>query len=159
MIIMASAVVAFACRCPTVDLRFKVYFLSVIEREQPHVFDWQSCDYTPDDFENRVNSGIQGVGFITVFWRITKVFRYSSQIETVVDVGCLDTRSFEGVSSDRGEGYYEFACYAEAVIVADEYHVWANAKTAPDYLEVFSASTDYPFAWPGKLATYWNSAE
>jgi len=56
-------------------------------------------------------------------------------------------------------GCYEFACYAEAVIVADEYHAWANAKTAPDYLEVFSASTDYPFAWPGKLATYWNSAE
>ena len=139
---MASAVVAFACRCPTVDLRFKVYFLSVIEREQPHVFDWQSCDYTSDNFENRVNSGIQGVGFITAFWRITKVFRYSSQIETVVDVGCLDTRSFEGVSSDRGEGYYEFACYAEAVIAADEYHAWANAKTcllytspSPRYVE------------------------
>ena len=56
-------------------------------------------------------------------------------------------------------GCYEFACYAEAVIVTDEYHAWAAAKAVPDYLEVFSASTDYPFAWPGKLATYWNSAE
>ena len=56
-------------------------------------------------------------------------------------------------------GCYEFACYAEAVIVTDEYHAWAAAKAVPDYLEVFSPSTDYPFAWPGKLATYWNSAE
>ena len=77
----------------------------------------------------------------------------------VVDLGSLDTCSFEGVSSNRGGGFYEFACYAEAVIVTDEYHAWAAAKEVPDYLEVFSASTDYPFAWPGKLATYWNSAE
>ena len=77
----------------------------------------------------------------------------------VVDVGSLDTCSFEGVSSDRGGGCYEFACYAEAVIVTDEYHAWAAAKAVPDYLEVFSPSADYPFAWPGKLATYWNSAE
>ena len=156
---MASAVVAFACRCRTVDLRFNVYVLSVIEREQPHVFDWQSYDYTPADFENRVNSGIRGLGFITGFPGITKIFRYPSQIETVVDVGCFDVRLFEGVSSDRGEGYYEFACYAKAVIVADAYHAWPNAKTAPDYLKFFSTSTDPPFAWPGKLATYLNSAE
>jgi len=76
-----------------------------------------------------------------------------------VDVGYPDTRSFEGVSSDRGGGCYEFARYAEAVIVTVEYHAWAAAKAVPDYLEVFSPSTDYPFAWPGKLATYWNSAE
>ncbi|MEE2611534.1 MAG: hypothetical protein VYB24_05055 [Pseudomonadota bacterium] len=43
--------------------------------------------------------------------------------------------------------------------MTDEYHAWAAAKAVPDYLEVFSASTDYPFAWPGKLATYLNSAE
>ena len=140
--------------------RFKVYFLSVIGREQPHLFDWQSCDDTPDDLTNRlVNSGIQGVGFITAFPHITKIFRYSPRAETVVDVRCLDTRSFEGISSDRGEGYSEFACYAEAVIVADEYHAWAAAKTVPDYLEVFSTSTDYPFAWPGKLTTYWHFAQ
>ena len=76
-----------------------------------------------------------------------------------MDGGALDTRSFEGGWSTRGGGGYEFACYAEAVIVTDEYHAWAAAKAVPDYLEVFSASTDYPFAWPGKLATYLNSAE
>ena len=74
-------------------------------------------------------------------------------------MGYPDTRSFEGVSRDRGGGCYEFACYAEAAIVTDEYPAWAAAKAVPDYLEDFSASTDYPFAWPGKLATYWNSAE
>ena len=104
MIIMAGAVVASACRCPTVELRFEVYCLSVIGKEQSHLFDWQSCDYTSDDFENRVHSGIQSVGFITAFWRITKVFRYSPQTEMVVDVGYPDTRSFKSVSSDRGGG-------------------------------------------------------
>ena len=43
--------------------------------------------------------------------------------------------------------------------MTDEYHAWAAAKAVPDYLEVFSASTDYPFTWPGELATYWDSAE
>jgi hypothetical protein len=140
--------------------RFKVYFLSLIRKEPSHLFDSQSCDDTPDYFDNRlVNSGIQGVGFITTFPHITKIFRYSPRAETIVDVRCLDTRSFEGISSDRGEGYSEFACYAEAVIVADEYPAWAAAKTVPDDLEVFSTSTDYPFTWPGKLDTYRHSAQ
>ena len=140
--------------------RFKVYFLSVIGREQAHLFDWQSCDDTPDDFTNRlVNSGIQGVGFITAFPHITKIFRYSPQAETVVDVRCLDTRSFGDISSDRGDGYYEFACYAEAVIVSDEYGAWAVAQTVPEYLKTFSPSSDYLIASPGKLSAYWNHVE
>ena len=145
---------------PDGQSRFKVYFLSIIGRQQPHLFDWKSCDDTPDDVKRRlVTSKIQGIGFITAFPHITKVFRYSPQVETVVDVRCLDTHSFEDLSGDRGDGYHEFACYAEAVIVADEYHAWASAKTVPDYLKVFSASTDYPVIWPSKLATYWNAAE
>ena len=138
--------------------RFKVYFLSVIGRRQPHLFEWGSCDDTPNAFKSRLlNSDFRGIGFITAFPHITKVFRYSPRVETVVDVRCLDTRSLKDISSNRGDGYCEFACYAEAVIVADEYHAWARAETVRDYLEVFSASTDYPVVWPGKLATYWNT--
>ena len=76
-----------------------------------------------------------------------------------MDVGYLDTRSFEGASSDRAGRCHEFACYAEAAIVTDEYPAWAAAKTVSDYLEGFSASTDYPFAWPGKLSSYRHSAQ
>ncbi len=139
---------------------FEVYFRSVIRKEESHLFEWQSCDDTPADFDNRlVNSGIEGVGFITAFPHITKVFGYSPQTETVVDVGYLDTHSFERVSSDRGERRDEHACYAEAVIVVDEYHAGAAAKTAPDDLKDFSRSIDYLFARAGKLANYWNLAQ
>ena len=140
--------------------RFKVYFLSVIGRQQPDLFEWGACDDTPNAFKSRLlDSDFRGIGFITAFPHITKVFRYSPQVETVVDVRYLDTQSFESISGDRGDGYYEFACYAEAVIVSDEYDAWAVAQTVPEYLQNFSPSSDYLIASPGKLSAYWNQAE
>ena len=140
--------------------RFKVYFLSVIGRQQPDLFEWGACDDTPNAFKSRLlDSDFRGIGFITAFPHITKVFRYSPQVETVVDVRYLDTQSFEDISGDRGDGYYEFACYAEAVIVSDEYDAWAVAQTVPEYLKKFSPSSDYLIASPGKLSAYWNQVE
>jgi hypothetical protein len=58
----------------------------------------------------------------------------------------------------RGDGSREFACYAEAVIAADEYRAWARVATVEEYLAFRCDKTDFPVASNTKLAVYWEEA-
>ena len=135
---------------------FKLYYISAIGREKPELFEWRHCPRTPGDFEAAFLAGDhRGIGFVIAFPHVTKIFRFSPGAETILDVREFHTDSMRPLDCTRGEGYHEFACYAETVIAGDEYHAWAKAATVEDYLASRSEAADFPVATNTKLAAYW----
>lgn len=138
---------------------FKVYYISIIGRDSPEKFEWERCPRTQTDFERTFLSGNhEGIGFVTAFPHITKIFRISPYAETVLDVSEFQTANMLRIDCSRDNGTHEFACYAESVIAADEHEAWANAATVEDYLAFRCSKTDFPVANNVKLATYWSQA-
>jgi len=134
---------------------FKVYYLSLVGRDEPARYEWEHCARSPDDFAARLRAaGWDGVGFITAFPHLTKIFRFAPAVETVLHVRAFATADFAPLELERDDGYLEFACYAEAAIAADEYHAWAAAHTVEEYLGYFSPFTDGPVVSHAKLAAY-----
>jgi hypothetical protein len=135
---------------------FKVYYISIIGRDKPELYEWAQCGLSLGDFADRVKfAGLQGVGFITAFPHITKAFRFAPSSETLLHVRAFNTKTLLELSLSREDGYVEFACLAEALIAADEYRAWARCETVADYLAVFSREADMPVANHAKLGAYW----
>lgn len=136
---------------------FKVYYISIIGRDDPAKYEWEHSPLAIEDVESRLASAgdIAGVGFITAFPHITKVFRFAPSMETVLHVRAFNTADLSPLDLAREDGYLEFACYAEAAIAADEYHAWAKAATVEEYLAFRSDFDDGPVARRDKLAVYY----
>jgi hypothetical protein len=136
---------------------FKVYYISVIGRDKPEVFEWQHCPRTREDFEKTFLAGShEGIGFVIAFPHVTKIFRFSPAMETIMDVREFHTEGMRQMGCAREDGYHEFACYAEAAIAADEYRAWARAATVEEYLAFRSTAADFPVASNTKMAAYWD---
>jgi hypothetical protein len=135
---------------------FKLYYVSLTGRARPENNDWAHAAFKPEDFEKKLaENPPEGVGFITAFVPITKVFRFAPAGETIMHVKAFRTQDLEPLDLVRPDGYTEFACYAEAAIVADEYRRWAEAKSVKEYLEYSSPFTAGAIADHAKLAAYW----
>jgi hypothetical protein len=140
-------------RMPDGKSAFKIYYISIIGRDEPARFDWGRCAQTPAAFEALLaRSGWEGVGFVTAFPHITKVFRFAPSMETILHVKAFHTGDLSPMSLEREDGFVEFACYAEAAIAADEYHAWAKAATVEEYLQYRSPFVDGPVRSHRKLA-------
>lgn len=138
---------------------YKLYFLDIIGREERSRYEWKHAAKPISDFEIEfAGSGIEGIGFVTAFPHITKVFRFAPEVETVLHVSGIDTPSFSPLDLDRGGGWVEFACYAEALVAADEYRFWAAAEHVTDYLEQWSAFDEGSVASHDKLTRYWSGS-
>jgi hypothetical protein len=135
---------------------FKVYYLSISGRVRPEQYEWTACPRTIREFETAfLASGIEGVGLVTCFPHITKVFRFSPSNETVLDVREFDTATLQSIDAARGEGFHEFACLAEALIAAEEYKAWASARSVDEYLAYRCDLADFPVLSNTKLNEYW----
>lgn len=99
---------------------------------------------------------LAGIGFVTAFAHVTKVFRFDPAAETVLDVRPFSTVDLAPLDLKRAEDYLEFACYAEALLAAAEYRLWANAKTVGEYLSAFSSFDDGKIVSNTKLADHFN---
>ncbi|MFA5043236.1 MAG: hypothetical protein WC381_07220 [Kiritimatiellia bacterium] len=138
---------------------FKLYFFSLIGRDEPERYEWERSTLTPAAFEaNLRQMAPEGIGFITAFPHLTKVFRFAPAAETILHVRAFRTRDLTPLDLGREDNYMEFACYAEAVIAAYEYRQWAGAGTVPDYLRTLSDFPDGPVASHTKLGEYLNAS-
>ncbi len=141
--------------------RFKVYFVDIIERQNRERYEWERAVSRESFLESfaqfLAKSGIEGIGFITAFPHITKIFRFNPDYETVLTVRAFNSHDFSPLSLDRGEAFSEFACLAEALIAKDEYALWAEARSVDEYLKRYSAYTEGDVVEPGKLLDYWGS--
>lgn len=136
---------------------FKVYFVDIIGRKDPTRTVWAQSGISKDGFAKSLaaTEGVEGVGFVTAFPHITKVFRFGPEAETVLNVRAWNTRDLAPLDLKRSAGYVEFACLAEAAIAADEYRFWSEAETVAAYLDRWSAWSQGPVARHDKLAAYW----
>ncbi len=136
---------------------FKMYYLDIVGRKDRTRYEWDQSPLDKDAFEADLRgSTLEGVGFITAFPHITKVFRFAPDAETVMHVRAFNTSDLSELDLDRGSGWVEFACYAEALIAADEYRLWAKVETVEEYLERWSGFSDGPITSESKLREYWN---
>ncbi len=136
---------------------FKVYFCDIVGRKEPARTVWAQCGLAKADFLKglaKVESA-EGVGFVTAFPHVTKVFRFGPEAETNCNVRCWSTKDLKPLELARGDGYMEFACFAEAAIAAEEFASWAAAKSVEEYLGRWCRAADWPIARNDKLAEYW----
>jgi len=146
-------------RMPDGRSTFKVYYISVIGRDKPELFEWQHSPRTRESFEKAfLAGGYEGVGFVMAFPHVTKIFRFSPAMETILDVREFHTEGMRQMDCRRADGYHEFACYAEAAMATDEYGAWARTATVEEYLTFRSPAADFPVASNTKLAEYWKGA-
>jgi hypothetical protein len=136
---------------------FKVYFIDVIGRKEPARTVWALSGMCAKDFPTQLAQaeGVEGVGFVTAFPHVTKVFRFGPEKETVMNVRAWNTRDMTPISLARSQDYVEFACLAEAAIAADEYNAWARARTVEEYLQQWSSFADGVVTRHDKLQVYW----
>jgi len=147
-------------RMPDGKSMFKVYFLSLVGRDEPEKYEWARCPMKTADFMSLAGrQPLEGVGFITAFTHITKVFRFAPAIETVLHVRAFNTKDFSPLDLGRDDKHLEFACYAEAEIAAEEYHAWAAERSVEAYLARWSRFDDGPVVSRTKLAEYFGAAQ
>jgi len=143
--------------CPDGRSVFKVYFLDIVGRANPERYEWDRGALSRDGFLAGLSRIAEGVGFVTAFPHVAKVFRFGPHAETVLDVLGLKTPDLSEYPLARGDGTFEFACLAEALIAADEYGFWASAADVGGYLGRWSGFASGRIADPGKLGRYWRA--
>jgi hypothetical protein len=139
---------------------FKVYYVDIVGRAEPARTEWARCGLRKDLVVSALQraAGVEGVGFVTAFPHIVKVFRFGPEAETVLNVRAWNTRDLADLSLARSDAYLEFACLAEAVIAADEFRFWAEASAVAEYLGRWSDWTEAPIRSHDKLRTWWDTA-
>ena len=136
---------------------FKIYYMSIIGRDDPTKTEWPKCDMSRESFVGGLENleGLEGVGFITAFPHITKVFRFDPQRESIMNVRSWRTPDMTPLDLARAEGYMEFACLAEGVVAGHEFAFWAEAESVEKYLEKRSSFADGRIVRSDKLLAYW----
>ncbi len=136
---------------------FKIYYVDIVGRENPARTEWDKSGIDKVQFEASLAAAatVEGIGFVTAFPHITKVFRFGPEAETVLNVKAWNTADMSHLDLARSDGYVEFACLAEAVLAADEYLFWAQADSVEEYLSNWSDCADAPVRSNTKLADYW----
>ncbi|MBT3374177.1 MAG: hypothetical protein HN742_33900 [Lentisphaerae bacterium] len=137
----------------------KVYFVDIVGRPDPSRTVWAACGLTQEAFLEALGEakGVEGIGFITAFPHITKVFRFGPENEICMNVRAWDTQTMAPIDLARSQDYVEFACLAEAALAADEFACWAGCSTVEEYLAYRSDYADGPISCHSKLLTYWEN--
>ncbi|NMA43806.1 MAG: hypothetical protein GX946_10555 [Oligosphaeraceae bacterium] len=137
---------------------FKVYYCSIVGRPQPERYEWRYSALSKEKFAaDFLAMPCQGIGFLTAFPHICKVFCYASKSETLQYVCAFKPGDGSPIGLERDAGYYEFACLAEALLAADEFSAWASADSVEQYLQQRSFLDSFNIENHAKLQKYWNS--
>lgn len=137
---------------------FKVYYVDIIGRANPERFEWDRCGRERESvITHLARVGVEGVGAVAAFPHITKVFRFAPSAETIMHVKGYWTPDFSAVDLRREEDYVEFACYAEAIIAAEEYRFWAQAQSVEAYLQQWVSWAEAPIVEHAKLGRYFGA--
>jgi hypothetical protein len=134
----------------------KVYYVSIVGRPEPERYEWGRAPLSIAECEAKLLAAApEGVGFATLFPHIGKIFRFAPSGETVLHVRCFRPNDLAPLDLSREDGYVEFACYAEALLGADEYRFWAEARTVAAYLEKLSEVTEAPVVSHTKMGEWY----
>lgn len=134
---------------------FKIYYISIIGRDDPTLYEWEHNSLSPRQFEAElIKSKTEGIGFVIAFPHIAKPFRFAPSMETVLHVMAFNPADMKPLDLSGESGFTEFACYAETIIATDEYQAWAKESTVEEYVAFQSSFADGPIKNHSKLAEY-----
>ena len=137
---------------------FKIYYCSITGRPSPERYEWSRCKISKEQFAaDFAASAYEGIGFVTAFPHIAKVFRFAPKAEILEHVCAFKPADGSVISLERDDGFYEFACLAEAVLANDEFKFWAEASSVQEYLEKRSFESCFKIGNHAKLKQYWMS--
>ena len=87
------------------------------------------------------------------------IARYMPKAEIILTLKAFETQTGKPINLDRGEGFMEFACLAEAVIANDEYRAWGEAENVEQYLEARCScfGKELPIRVKNKMKNYWEA--
>ncbi len=135
---------------------FKIYYCSITGRPFPDRYEWARCKISKDQFAaDFAASAYEGIGFVTAFPHIAKVFRFAPKVEILEHVCAFKPEDGSAISLVRDEGFYEYACLAEAVLANEEFKFWAEADSVEEYLAQRSLEARFDIRNPAKLIQYW----
>ena len=125
---------------------FKVYFVDIVGRDEPAKYEWAHCGRTTDDLMAQLREmAPEGIGFVTAFPHITKIFQFGPNPETNLYTRAYKSETFEEMPLDYS-GATEVACAAEALILAEEFKSWLSSGTVDQYLDSMTDAGDASFA-------------
>jgi len=137
----------------------KLYYIDILGRPESARTVWADSGMTEEGFAARLAAtpGVEGVGFVTAFPHVTKLFRFGPETEIVLNVRGWNTRDLSDLPLGRSDGYVEYACLAEAVLAAEEFAFWQAAPSVEAYLAQWSAYAEGAIADKDKLRRYWGA--
>lgn len=139
---------------------YKIYYADIYGRSNPERFEWDRCGHTRESVLHHLTRlNLEGIGALVAFPHITKVFRFAPSAETIMHVRGYWTPDFAEVDLTREDGFVELACYAEAVIAAEEYHYWARAHSVAEYLQRWVEWADAPVLDCAKLSRHFGEED
>ena len=78
---------------------FKIHYISIMGRDKPELYEWEHSPFTQLDFEQFFLSGAhEGIGFVTAFPHISKIFRFSPYADQ--QVRAADTAPRTGIGAE-----------------------------------------------------------
>lgn len=139
---------------------FKIYYADIYGRSNPERFEWDRCGRPRQSVvEHLRRLGLEGIGAAVSFPHITKLFRFAPSAETIMHVRGYWTPDFSEADLNREDGFVEFACYAEAIIAAEEYRFWARTETVEAYLQKWVDWADAPVVDCAKLSRHFDEPD
>ena len=112
----------------------KVYFIDIRGRDDRAKYEWSHCGRTQEDLLERLGQlKPEGIGFVTAFPHITKVFQFGPTVETNLYTTAYKTETFAELPLDYS-GATEVGCAAEILIAAAEMRFWLDAESVDEYL-------------------------
>ncbi len=139
---------------------YKIYYVDIYGRSNPERFEWDRCGRSRESVSDGLaRVALEGVGAVAAFPHITKVFRFAPSAETIMHVRGFWTPDFSEVDLSREDGFVEFACYAEAIIAAEEYRFWAEAGTVAEYFAQWVQWADAPVVDCAKMARHFEEED
>jgi len=139
---------------------YKLYYVDIYGRANPERFEWDRCGRERESVRAHLTRlNLEGIGAVAAFPHITKIFRFAPSAETIMHVRGYWTEDFAAVDLNREEGFVEFACYAEALIAAEEYRFWAEARGVGEYLDRWVNWSDAPIVDCAKMSRHFAEDE
>ena len=133
---------------------FKVYYLDITGRSEPHKYEWAASGRDRDAALQQLRAaGIAGVGFICLFPHIAKVFFFGECAETNLYAQVFRGDPFEPARLDYARGV-EIACAGEMDIAAKEFALWRQSSSVEEYLAAFVEPETCGFRDHAKLRAY-----
>ncbi|MEI6500720.1 MAG: hypothetical protein WCP21_06795 [Armatimonadota bacterium] len=134
---------------------YKLYYVDIYGRANPERFEWELNGCPRESvLEHLARLNVEGIGTVLAFPHITKLFRFAPSAETLMHVRAFHTPDFGEVDLTREEGFVEFACYAEAIVAAEEYRFWAEAHSVDEYLHRWAQWSDAPLVDCAKMSRH-----